>query len=109
MCQKAFNFLFIAIAGVIRSWNIDANHPGFPGEVSVIADNMMNLELLLKAAELSGGDSNLTDIVVSHCLKTIANHFRPDGTVFHVVAYNETSGLVERKYNHQGYSDGKGF
>lgn len=92
-------FKFLAAAGVIRSWN------GPTGEVTVIADNMMNHELLLMASKLSGGNSNFTDIVVSHSLKTIQNHFRPDGSVFHVVGYSEANGDVVRKYNVQGYRD----
>jgi rhamnogalacturonyl hydrolase YesR len=92
---------FFPLSGVLRSWN---NGPGDQGEVKVIADNMMNLELLFKAADLSG-NLTLRDMAISHANKTHEEHFRPDGSTFHVVAFNETTGEVRRKYNHQGLRD----
>lgn len=79
---------------------------GVPGEVKVIADNMMNLELLFKATELTG-NTTFAQIAVSHANRTIEEHFRPDTSdgIFHVVAYNETTGDVQRKYNWQGLRD----
>jgi len=67
----------------------------------------MNLELLLKAHGLTNGSgpTDFVGIVANHSMNTMKNHFRPDGTSYHVVAYNETDGSIVRKFNHQGYSD----
>ena len=83
--------------GLIRSWDFGKWH--YP----VIIDNMMNLELLFKASELTG-DPVYRDIAVSHANKTIANHFRGDNSSWHVVSYNDDD-TVEMKTTHQGYSD----
>lgn len=92
-------------SGVFRSWNNDAGHGGVDGEVKVIADNMMNLELMFKATYLSGNQT-YSQMAISHAEKTIQNHFRENGRgVFHVVAYDESTGAVKRKYNWQGYAD----
>lgn len=44
----------------------------------VIMDNIMNLEVLLLAAKLTGNQT-LVDMAISHADKTITNHIRPDG------------------------------
>lgn len=83
--------------GLIRSWDFGKwNYP-------VIIDNMMNLELLFKASEMSG-DSRFRDIAVKHADKTMQNHFRSDMSTYHVVSYNN-DGSVESKGTHQGYAD----
>ena len=83
--------------GAIRSWDWgDWNYP-------VIIDNMMNLEMLFVASELTG-DPVYRDIAVRHADKTLENHFRPDASSWHVVSYNN-DGTIERKQTHQGYSD----
>jgi unsaturated chondroitin disaccharide hydrolase len=84
--------------GCIRSW--DHGTWSFP----VIVDNMMNLELLFWAAK-NGGDTKLREIAVSHALKTLAEHVRPDGGTFHVVDYNPETGAVKQKKTHQGFRD----
>ncbi|MCB1130095.1 MAG: glycoside hydrolase family 88 protein, partial [Verrucomicrobiae bacterium] len=76
---------YIPKLGMIRSWD----HK--PYVCPVIIDNMMNLELLCWAAK-NGGDSGLRDIAVSHADRTLENHFRPDGSAYHVLDYDpETS------------------
>ncbi|CAE7208292.1 unnamed protein product [Rhizoctonia solani] len=89
---------YSSIVGCTRSWNSAAP------EFQVIMDNMMNLELLFKAAELTG-NRTLIDMAISHANKTITNHIRPDGSSYHVVAYNENTGAVIRRYTAQGYAD----
>ena len=81
-------------AGVIESW------PNYDSHITVIVDNMMNLELLLFAAQ-NGGSSTWRDMAISHALKTMQNHVRADGSTFHVVDYN-TDGTVFSKFNVQG-------
>jgi len=84
--------------GCIRSWDWgDWSYP-------VIIDNMMNLELLFWAAK-HGGSATLRDMAVSHALKTMQNHFRQDGSTYHIVSYDVLTGTVVEKRTHQGYSD----
>ena len=81
---------FVPEAGVIRSWNW--------GEwnIPVIIDNMMNLELLMDY-----GDRTVAE---EHALTTARNHFREDGTVFHLVDFAD-DGLPLGRQTVQGYSD----
>ena len=84
--------------GCTRSWN----NPKYT--FPVIIDNMMNLELLLKAVEL-GGDDSLKNVALSHARTTIKNHFREDYSTFHLVDYNPETGEIIRKQTVQGYAD----
>ena len=84
--------------GATRSW--DHGEWGFP----VIIDNMMNLELLYAASELSG-DPKYADAATAHALTTLENHFRPDHSSFHVVDYDPDTGAVVGKQTHQGIAD----
>jgi unsaturated chondroitin disaccharide hydrolase len=85
--------------GAIRSWDHNADKWDFP----VIIDNMMNLELLFEATKLTG-DSIYYKIAVTHANTTLKNHFRPDYSSFHVISYNPTTGVVEKRNTHQGYA-----
>ncbi len=95
---KSLSSRFNPTIGCIRSW--DHGTWTFP----VIIDNLMNLELLFWAAQ-NGGEPRFREIAVSHALKTIAEHIRPDGGTFHVVDYDPVSGAVKQKKTHQGYRD----
>lgn len=86
-------------AGVIQSWN-----SGKKWNCPVIIDNMMNLELLFHASKITG-DSKYYDVAVSHADRTIENHFRPDGSSYHVLNYDVETGEVTAKNTHQGYKD----
>ncbi len=90
---------FSPATGVIMSWN-----PGPRWRYPVIVDNMMNLELLLWAAKETG-DETLRQIALSHANKTLANHFRPDGSSYHVLDYDPASGAVMQRQTAQGYAD----
>lgn len=91
---------FNPTVGCIRSWgNIDEE-----SNFKVIIDNMMNLELLMEASRLFSCDS-LAEIARIHANTTIAHHFRPDYTTFHVVDYDQKTGLPARKHTAQGFSD----
>lgn len=85
--------------GLIESWNSKD-----PEKYLVIIDNMMNLEMLMMAYKLTG-DKKYRDVAISHADTTLKNHFRPDGSSFHVVDYNPGTGKVNLKRTHQGYSD----
>jgi rhamnogalacturonyl hydrolase YesR len=84
--------------GLIKSWN---NWKGF--KYPVIVDNMMNLEFLFWAARESG-NKEFYNISVTHADNTLKNHFRPDNSSYHVIAYGE-NGEVLKKGTHQGYAD----
>lgn len=90
---------YVPEAGVIRSWGRIGDAP-----VTVIIDNMMNLELLFEASRLSGDDT-FSRIAITHADNTLANHFRPDGSSYHVLEYDATDGHVISKHTHQGLSD----
>ncbi|KAF8911182.1 Six-hairpin glycosidase-like protein [Gymnopilus junonius] len=71
---------------------------------TVIIDNMMNLEVLFQSAALTG-NSTLREIAISHANTTMKNHIRTDGSTWHVVEYNSTTGAVIKKRTSQGFSD----
>ena len=81
---------FIPEAGVLRSWN------GSRWNIPVIIDNMMNLDLLMVY-----GDRTVAE---KHALTTAANHFREDGTTWHLVDYAD-DGSILGKQTVQGYAD----
>ncbi len=75
-----------------------------PGEFRVIIDNMMNLELLMWATQVTG-DSSYAKVAISHANTTMKNHFRPDGSSYHLVNYNPETGAINKKHTVQGYAD----
>ncbi len=97
---KTLSTRFNPVVGCIRSWDHHADSWEFP----VIIDNMMNLELLFRATQLTG-DSSYYKIAVSHADKTMENHFRKDYSTWHVVNYDTLTGKVISKETHQGYSN----
>jgi uncharacterized protein YyaL (SSP411 family) len=64
---------------------------------------MMNLELLFWASRETS-DPIFYDIAVKHAETTLANHFREDGSSFHVIAYDTLTGEVVKKNTHQGHT-----
>lgn len=109
MVRTADNLVgrFYPEIGAIRSWDFgEWNCP-------VIIDNMMNLGLLFNATKLTG-DSSYYDVAVKHAEKTLANHFRPDYTCYHVVSYNndgsrESAGTFQGKNDGSAWSRGQGW
>lgn len=93
-------------AGIIQSWNATGNSwQAKRGWVCpVIIDNMMNLELLFEATKLTG-DSTYYNVAVSHANTTMKEHFRPDGSCFHVIDYDPETGEVRHRQTAQGYAD----
>jgi hypothetical protein len=85
-------------AGLIRSWD----NPKW--KYPVIIDNMMNLGLLWFAGA-GTGEASFREIVTSHADKTLANHFRPDASSFHLVEYDPATGAVEKRQTVQGHAD----
>jgi unsaturated chondroitin disaccharide hydrolase len=65
---------------------------------------MMNLELLTWATRATG-DSSYYKVAVTHANTTIKNHYRPDGSSYHVVDYDTATGKVLAKQTAQGAAD----
>lgn len=102
---KSLSTRFRPGAGVIQSWNVTGGWQKERGwKCPVIIDNLMNLELLFRASEISG-DPSFREIAISHADKTIDNHFRSDYSTYHVVDYDPQSGEVRGKYTAQGADD----
>jgi unsaturated chondroitin disaccharide hydrolase len=85
------------IVGCIKSW--DGRKWDFP----VIIDNMMNTELLFWASK-NGGTKEMYDAAFDHSIKTMDNHFRNDGSTYHIVDYDTLTGKAKSKETHQGYA-----
>jgi chondroitin AC lyase len=84
--------------GCLKSHNRGAD------DFVVIIDNMMNLELLFWASQATG-DSTYHQIAVTHANTTLKNHFRPDGTLYHGLNYNPSTGGISHYQAGQGYSE----
>ncbi len=95
---KSLSTRFNPRVGCIKSWD------GKPNEFLVIIDNMMNLDLLFWATRETG-DSSFYKIAVTHANTTMANHFRPDHSSYHVINYNQTDGSIIQKKTAQGFAD----
>ncbi|MBN2600961.1 MAG: glycoside hydrolase family 88 protein, partial [Candidatus Marinimicrobia bacterium] len=70
----------------------------------MIIDTMMNLELLFWAAKETG-DYRYYETAYRHALTAMKELIRSDGSSYHVVEFNPTSGEIVRKYTHQGFAD----
>lgn len=91
--------------GCIKSWNYYQSWDSksklyYP----VIIDNMMNLELLYFASEVTG-DKHFAEIATKHAETTAKNHFRSDYSSYHVVCYDPTTGQVLFRGTNQGFAD----
>ena len=95
---KSLSTRFHPVTGCTRSWNSKK------WQFSVIIDNMMNLELLTVASSLTG-DNSYYEKAKSHADRTMVNHFRPDGSSYHVVSYDTITGKVLNQVTHQGVND----
>lgn len=95
--------LYHSKVGTILSWPWKVKESGWPH--NTIIDNMMNLELLFWASK-NGGGKKYYDIALSHAKVTKDNHFRKDGSCYHVAVYDTISGNFIKGVTHQGHSDG---
>ncbi len=86
--------------GAIKSWDFVRQNWQYP----VIVDNMMNLELLFAATQLTG-DSTYWHIAVTHANTTLQNHFRANNSSYHLVDYDTVTGKPRGKQTMQGYAD----
>ncbi|SDF73015.1 Glycosyl Hydrolase Family 88 [Massilia sp. PDC64] len=87
--------------GSIQSWDLWPNTTwAFP----VIIDNMMNLELLMWASK-AANEPRYREIAIAHADTALKNHFRPDGSSFHLVDYDPNTGAVRARVTVQGYAN----
>jgi hypothetical protein len=87
--------------GAIRWWPQGDDTPTtMPFEV--IIDMMMNLEILLWAAD-NGGPATYADYAIQHADTSWRDNVREDGSTYHVVIY-DGSGAVTGKRTHQGWT-----
>jgi hypothetical protein len=90
--------------GCIKSWDVTRGWQSQRGwHYPVIIDNMMNLEMLFKVSELTG-DDKYRQVAITHANTTIKNHYREDGSSYHVVDYDTISGEPRNKHTAQGYA-----
>jgi unsaturated chondroitin disaccharide hydrolase len=78
-------------------WNPDWQLP-------LVADTMMNLELLLWGAQ-NGGQTGWRDMAINHALRTLGDLVRPDGSTFHIADYAPQTGALRFQGTYQGYSN----
>jgi hypothetical protein len=88
--------------GCIRSWDYAEWNKQW--QYPVIIDNMMNLEMLMWAAQEFQYPA-FSDAAISHAHGTMKNHYRPDYSCYHVVSYDTITGLPELKQTAQGYNN----
>ena len=94
--------LFNPLVGTILSWPREVEPNNWPH--NTIMDNMINLDMMFWSAA-NGGNRLLYDIAVAHAKTTMENHFRPDGSCYHVAVYDTLSGKFIKGVTHQGYAD----
>lgn len=85
----------------IQSWDL---WPNSTWQFPVIVDNMMNLELLTWAAR-SAGEPYYREVALTHADTTLKNHFRPDGSSYHLVDYDPKTGAIRGRVTVQGNAD----
>lgn len=89
---------FNPVVGCIKSWD------NGPWHYPVIVDNLMNLELLFCAAKISG-DSSFLRVALSHLNTDLMHRFRPDGSTYHVLDYDSSTGKLIARKTWQGLND----
>jgi rhamnogalacturonyl hydrolase YesR len=87
--------------GAIQSWDL---WPDTTWAYPVIIDNMMNLELLMWSAR-AANEPRYREVAMAHADTTLKNHFRPDGSSYHLVDYDPKTGAVRARVTVQGYAD----
>lgn len=96
--SKTLSTRYQPVVGCIRSWDWGE------WQYAVIIDNMMNLEMLFFASEYKDYE-NMYEIADSHARTTLENHYRPDGSSYHLISYDTITGDVVLRQTWQGFSD----
>ena len=90
--------------GATRSWSWGR----WATDFNVIIDNMMNLNLFWEGAEMTLNPAQNVlwlQQARSHAAVTAQQHIRADGSSYHNVVFNETTGQVISRETHSGVSD----
>ena len=95
---------WVPAAHALRSWD------GPPGEVTVIVDSLMNLELLLAAADRADARADPAaatwrGTALAHAATVARVLVRPDGSTLHVARLDERTGEVSWAGTVQGLRD----
>ncbi len=90
---------FVPGAGADTTWP-----SGSSRVVRVIIDSVMNLEVMLEAADQSG-DGRLRRIADENARTLVRTHVRPDGSTWHVADLAASDGDVIDRFTAQGLSD----
>jgi chondroitin AC lyase len=102
---RSLSTRFNPVTGCIKSWNsFKSWHGNKTYQFPVIIDNLMNLELLFFASEVTG-DTSFRHIAVTHAETTLKNQIRSDYSSYHVVCYDTITGQVAGRETAQGYAD----
>ncbi|RSH81438.1 hypothetical protein EHS25_006794 [Saitozyma podzolica] len=70
----------------------------------VIIDNMMNLDMLYLATDLTG-DKRYAEVATRQAEVSMTSHVRKDYSTYHVVNFDQTTGQPTEFMTHQGYAD----
>lgn len=88
--------------GFIEAWN-PGTIPGTDTRGMMIADCMMNLSLLYRAAEITG-EQRYADLASHHADTALRYLLRPDGSAAHIARVNAESGELIEYPSGQGYA-----
>lgn len=91
------------VAKYIKAWNTGADEGGY-----AIIDCMMNIPILYWASDETK-DNRYRYIAENHAKSTMENHVRKDGSVNHIVIFDETTGEILDKPKGQGYAEGSSW
>jgi len=94
--------LYNPTVGSILSWPNMVKKMGW--RHNTIIDNMLNLELLFRVAELCDR-KDLYDIAFRHAATTMKYQFREDWSTYHVMVFDPDSGEFLAGHTHQGWKD----
>jgi len=95
----SFASRYNSLAGIIVccDWNRNWKMP-------LAIDTMIAIELLLWGAD-NGGPSQWRQMALQHALTTLRDAVRPDGSTYHIVDYEPTTGAVRFRGTYQGYAN----
>lgn len=93
--------------GMLRSWNSTATKiyqfDNMQTDFLVIVDNMMNLDLLYKASEITG-DHRYSQVATTHADNCLKYHVRQDYSTSHLVVFDPVTGDFKIALTHEGYA-----
>jgi unsaturated chondroitin disaccharide hydrolase len=92
---------FHPVGGYIQAWE-ESEDPAHAGRA--IVDTMMNLPLLLWAAEETR-ESRFRQIALTVADTTASQHVRSDGSTYHLVDFDPVTGTPRHRGTHQGLHD----